>query len=237
MAFRFTFDGPFVHIWCQRCDSNKSILSRWKVWFWFTTSSITRISIFFFNFYCRLSIIFPCLWISHFCITVLLNKRLNLIFNFVVWIFSKGKMYESLTSEVFTTSNFATWRMLLSGLLIGSAVWILYSRTLMLQYCFMLGWGSLPVYMQLWFSTMPSDSLNRVWNHERISFAQFRWWIKEFWIIWLGTVLSIMAVSCYFDTNLTLDKWFLTLSFSRRWLGVVSPAFVSRTLISLTAVT
>ena len=32
------------------------------------------------------------------------------------------------------------------------------------------------------------------------------WGIKEFWIIWLGTVLSIMAFSCYFDTNLTLDK-------------------------------
>ena len=125
----------------------------------------------------------------------------------------------------------------LSGLFIGSAVWISYSRILMLQYCFMLGWGSLPVYMQLWFSTIPSDSLNRVWNHERISFAQFRWRIKEFWIIWLGTVLSIIAFSCHFDTNLTLDKWFLTLSFSRRWLGVVSPAFASRTLISLTALT
>ena len=69
------------------------------------------------------------------------------------------------TSWVFITSSFATWRMLLSGLLIGSAVRILYSRTLMLQNCFMLGWGSVPVYKQLWFSTTPSDSLSRLRNH------------------------------------------------------------------------
>ena len=74
-----TFDGPLVHIWCERCNSNKPILPRWKIWFWFTTSSIARISIFFFSFYCRFTIIFPCLWISHFCITVLLNKFLNSI--------------------------------------------------------------------------------------------------------------------------------------------------------------
>ena len=41
--------------------------------------------------------------------------------------------------------------------------------TLILQYCFMSGWGSVPVYIQNWFSTIPSESSNRIWNHDQIS--------------------------------------------------------------------
>ena len=71
---RITFDGPLVHIWCERCNSNESILSRWKGWFWLSTSSIARVLVFFFGFYdSTFTIIFPCCWASNFFISVLLK--------------------------------------------------------------------------------------------------------------------------------------------------------------------
>merc|ERR1712131_170095 len=61
------FDGPLVHIWCERCNSNEPILTRWKGWFWLSTSSIARVLVFFFGFYdSTFTIIFPCCWASNF---------------------------------------------------------------------------------------------------------------------------------------------------------------------------
>ena len=160
-------DGPFVHIWCERCNSNKSILSS-------TTGITFPFSVFFFSFDCRFAIIFPFFWIANYCIGVLLKESFWICGSILVvhTMYTKLKTTSqclcvidlSHTSRVFITSNFATSRMLFSGLLIGSAVWILYSRILMLQNCFMFGWGSVPVYMQLWFLTTPSDSLSRLRN-------------------------------------------------------------------------
>ena len=72
---RITFDGPLVHIWCERCNSNEPILTRWKGWFWLSTSSIARVLVFFFGFYdSTFTIIFPCCWASNFLISVLLKN-------------------------------------------------------------------------------------------------------------------------------------------------------------------